>query len=191
MSRDNQHEDVDFDVKLTQTCLHETDTPDRNEVSVRLSNSMYVHLISVSHEQLLWKLLLMFKLCTHKDLLLKVHCGLVFSNIKSHEVHVLCTIKFLNMFYVFSKGCSHLFIIHNLHLLLLLLSSSSSSSKRACKKNIPHLNFLKNLENLFKRIVMNRCNYFPPPAPPPPPSSSSSSLSSPPSLSNLFPQERE
>lgn len=51
MSRDNQHEDVDFDVKLTQTCLHETDTPDRNEVSVRLSNSMYVHLISVSHEQ--------------------------------------------------------------------------------------------------------------------------------------------
>uniref|UniRef100_A0A095AES4 Uncharacterized protein n=1 Tax=Schistosoma haematobium TaxID=6185 RepID=A0A095AES4_SCHHA len=58
MSRDNQHEDVDFDVKLTQTCLHETDTPDRNEVSVRLSNSMYVHLISVSHEQLLWKLLL-------------------------------------------------------------------------------------------------------------------------------------
>lgn len=42
---------MDFDVKLTQTCLHETDTPDRNEVSVRLSNSMYVHLISVSHEQ--------------------------------------------------------------------------------------------------------------------------------------------
>lgn len=28
-------------------------------------------------------------LCTHKDLLLEVHSGFVFSNIKSHEVHVL------------------------------------------------------------------------------------------------------